>query len=111
MTLRICTVHGCPNPTDRGRCTEHRAEQRKAKGDRPHLHEHRRTREERIRSALDELCAYCHEPLLQGQDLELDHSTPYALDPTSEGDRIVHARCNSSAGGQLSHTLHPNTDR
>lgn len=30
----------------------------------------------------------------RSQRLELDHSTPLAVDPTSVGDVIVHAGCN-----------------
>lgn len=45
-------------------------------------------------------CMLCGEVMVQGQALDLDHSTPRALDPGSVGDRIVHASCNRSVGGR-----------
>ena len=39
--------------------------------------------------------------MLAHQALSLDHTVPLALDPSSVGDRIVHARCNQARGGRL----------
>jgi hypothetical protein len=39
-------------------------------------------------------CPICGELMKPGQPLDLDHSTPLAVDPTSKGDRMAHAACN-----------------
>lgn len=46
----------------------------------------------------DRLCPLCGEMMLESErgSLHLDHSVPLAIDPTSRGDRIVHAACNLS---------------
>jgi hypothetical protein len=73
--------------------------------------EHRRTREELLPHAYGTACPLCGEPMLRGQELDLDHSTAWALDPTSKGDRIVHESCpdgvhgNARAGGELGQQL------
>jgi hypothetical protein len=61
-------------------------------------HEHQKRRAKLLPDAYGTLCPLCGEPMLRGQELELDHSTKLMNDPTSKGDRIVHARCNERDG-------------
>ena len=63
--------------------------------------EHRRRRAELLPQAYGTRCPLCPRLMLRGEALDLDHSTPLVADPTSKGDRIVHATCNRSAGGRL----------
>jgi hypothetical protein len=44
-------------------------------------------------------CPRCSEPMLRGQALDLDHSTPLRTDRTSRGDRICHSHCNRAGLG------------
>lgn len=73
--------------------------------------DHRRRREELLPDAYGSACPLCGFPMLRGQELDLDHSSPHALDPSSVGDRIVHEVCpdgvhgNAVAGGQLRQTI------
>jgi hypothetical protein len=73
--------------------------------------DHRRRREELLPESYGNPCPLCGLPMLRGQELDLDHSTPYGVDPTSVGDRIVHEVCpdgihgNAVAGGELRVTL------
>jgi len=39
--------------------------------------------------------------MLATQKLELDHTQPLSHDPTSTGDRIVHATCNNRRGNRV----------
>lgn len=39
-------------------------------------------------------CGKCGLPMVKGQSLDLDHSTPLRDDPTAKGDRIIHTGCN-----------------
>lgn len=49
-------------------------------------------------------CAYCGQPMFRGQRLHLDHSVPRAVG--GEGPRrLVHGRCNESAGAKLGNRL------
>jgi hypothetical protein len=73
--------------------------------------DHRRRRDELLADAYGTLCPLCNLPMLRGQELDLDHSSPHALDPGSVGDRIVHEVCpdgihgNAVAGGELRQTI------
>lgn len=73
--------------------------------------EHVATRARLLPDAYGAACPLCGLPMLRGEELDLDHSTAHALDPTSKGDRIVHEVCpdgvhgNAVAGGQLGQAL------
>jgi hypothetical protein len=62
---------------------------------------HRRARARLLPQAYNTDCPLCERIMLRGQELDLDHSVPYVINPGSAGDRIVHAQCNRSAGGRL----------
>lgn len=49
-------------------------------------------------AAIGELCPLCGKVMLEGQALDLHHSTSPLLDPLSVGDAIAHASCNRRAG-------------
>lgn len=70
----------------------------------PYDADHQRRRAELLPAAYGTRCPLCPHLMLRGQALDLDHSTPLAVDPTSKGDRIVHATCNRSVGGRLART-------
>ena len=55
---------------------------------------HDATRARLLPLALGKPCPRCGEPMLAGQALDLGHSVPLRLDPTSRADRIEHADCN-----------------
>ena len=65
--------------------------------------QHRRTRELLLAMLADDTpCGICGKPMNRhDDDLGLDHTTPLAQDPTSKGDRIVHARCNRGRGARV----------
>lgn len=67
----------------------------------PYGVDHRRARARLLPKAYGKPCPLCGEVMLRGQDLQLDHSTALVENPSSRGDRIVHGRCNESAGGRL----------
>ena len=73
MTLSICSVHGCPEPTTSGKCKEHqRQAKRESENRRPRAHERgydsrwRRTRKRYL--ALHSHCVECGAPAT-----EVDH--------------------------------------
>lgn len=68
-------------------------------------YEHEQTRKRLLPEAYGKACPMCGEVMLKGQDLHLDHSVPLAEDPNSRGDRIVHQKCNTSAGGRLAQKI------
>lgn len=67
--------------------------------------QHQRTRRLLLPAAYNTPCALCGELMVRGQDLHLDHSQALAVNATSKGDRIVHAWCNTSAGGRLGRSM------
>lgn len=114
MTMRTCCVVGCPALIPAGirggRCPEHRAQARRARGNIPAYHQHRRIRARILAHAYGRACPMCGRPMHPGDDLDLDHTTPLALDARSRGDRIVHASCNRAAGGRLGSALRRGDD-
>lgn len=62
---------------------------------------HQQRRRELEPKAYGTVCPICSKLMLKGQSLDLNHSTPFAEDPTSVGDEMVHARCNRQEGGRL----------
>lgn len=67
--------------------------------------DHQARRAQLLPLAIGTECPLCGEVMLASDDLDLDHSTPYAVDRQAVGDRIVHSSCNRSAGGRLGHEL------
>lgn len=101
LRWRVCSVPGCPaqyrDATRNGRCPAHRAAQERDRGtsaQRGYGAAHRRRRAELLPLALGLPCPLCGAVMTAADALDLDHSTPLALDPGAVGDRIVHARCN-----------------
>ena len=100
MVSRYCVRHGIVPMTG---CPVCKLEKRRLRGtttSRGLGWEHQKRRAAGLPFAYGRLCALCGEVMLEGQPLDLDHSTPRAHDPASVGDRFVHASCNRSAGGR-----------
>lgn len=109
MGLKVCSTIGCPTLTSGTKCDECR---RKARARRGTTTEqglgwaHQKRKRELLPDAIGTLCPLgCGELMLEGQALDLDHSTPRVLNRAAHGDRIVHARCNRAAGARLGHEL------
>lgn len=66
--------------------------------------EHQRIRKQLLPTAYGHRCPICAQVMLQGQDLDLDHSTPIAFGGT-RADRITHAHCNRVRGNQTKRAL------
>ncbi|HET6908892.1 MAG TPA: hypothetical protein VFH54_06090 [Mycobacteriales bacterium] len=62
--------------------------------------EHQKLRRKLLPKAYGTPCGYCGQLMVRGQPLDLDHSTPRAFGGV-RGDRMVHRRCNQSAGGRI----------
>jgi hypothetical protein len=95
-----CGYQGC---TEVGECATHKA-MRQARANttsRGYGWRHQQTRAALAPKAAGTTCALCGQPIEAGQAVHLDHSTPLGIDRASKGDRMVHARCNASAGGEL----------
>lgn len=96
----------CPSlaTRDDGLCDEHRRAKEARRGSstaRNYGSEHRRTRKRLIRNKVGDDCPICGLPMLSGDGLEAEHSTPLRDVPTSVADRLVHARCNPRGGAGL----------
>lgn len=94
---RVCPTPGCPNLTAGGRCPTCQAKADKIRGSRQQRgydRAHETTRRRLLPHAYGRPCPLCHEPMLPGQPLDLDHTIPLAVDKRSRGDRITHAHCN-----------------
>jgi hypothetical protein len=61
---------------------------------------HRARRAALLPYAIGTPCPRCGAPMLQGQALDLGHSTALAHNPYALGDRIEHAHCNRQAGAR-----------
>ncbi len=73
--------------------------------------DHQRRRAALLPYAYGQPCPLCLKPMLRAQPLDLDHSTPLAINPNAKGDRIVHRHCNRSRGAGLRDTDEPRTSR
>lgn len=106
---RVCNVAGCPtqykDTTTSGRCPDHRTEAELARGSRQtrgYDRAHEIVRAALLPAAIGTPCPLCGRTMQQDEPLDLDHTVPLAVDPTSRGDRIVHASCNRARRVQLS---------
>lgn len=104
-TVRTCI--DCDVITDATRCQPCSAErQRRRDQERGSAHArgydraHKRTRIVLLSQAIGQPCPRCGEAMLEGQALDLGHSTARATDVDARGDRIEHAHCNRSAGAR-----------
>lgn len=99
--LNVCNQPGCPELVAAGgRCAAHRQQyeqQRGCRHQRGYDSTHEQTRRRLLPAAYGQPCPRCHKPMLPGQDLDLGHSIPLRIDPTSRADRIEHASCNRGA--------------
>jgi hypothetical protein len=59
---------------------------------------HQQRRDALIPYAIGTRCPLCNTTMTLTDKLALDHSTPLIYNPTSVGDRIVHAHCNEGRG-------------
>ncbi len=67
---------------------------------------HKAMRKRLLAAAYGQPCPLCGWPMLRSQRLDLDHIVPRALGGTlADGARIVHARCNRSAGARLGNSM------
>lgn len=100
-TVRVCSAAGCPELTTiEGRCALHRREAEVARGRRQtrgYDTEHDATRRRLLPDAYGRPCPRCGLPMLPTQPLDLGHTVPLRVDPTSRADRIEHASCNRAA--------------
>ena len=101
--MKPCVVPGCPELVAKGaRCRSH------GRGttttERGYGVEHQKRRALLLPAAIGTACPLCFEAMLADQALDLDHSVALVDDASSLGDRIVHARCNRSAGARLAAT-------
>jgi hypothetical protein len=94
MVTRTCLICGRAIPAGwGGRCELHGGGPRKSTVQRGYGWPHRRRRHELLASTpIGSPCPRCGEPMLPGQQLDLDHS-PLAPRP-GPGDRLAHASCN-----------------
>jgi hypothetical protein len=101
--IRVCARPGCPHLTATRYCAAHTT--LATTTSRGLGADHQRRRAQLIPAAISTRCPLCGELMQPGEPLDLDHSTPRALDSSSVGDRIVHASCNRAAGAKLGHEL------
>lgn len=72
----------------------------------PYGWDHRTTRARLIKLAYGKACPLCGATMWPPDwMLDLDHKTPIALGGSGPGGRIVHAKCNRSAGARLGNLL------
>lgn len=106
MSMRVCTVSGCPtifDATEGTRCSGHRKQTDRARGSRKQrgydANHDRLRRQWAPRVAAGTIrCARC--------GLYIGTGEPWALDHTDTRDGYLgpsHSRCNNSAGGKASH--------
>ena len=96
---KVCSDAGCGilHSNRGGRCHKHERAHDKQRGtasQRGYDSDHRSRRARLLPDAIGTLCPLCGDLMLPGQPLDLDHTIPLAVDPTSRGDRICHASCN-----------------
>ncbi|WP_146776700.1 hypothetical protein [Parafrankia sp. Ea1.12] len=58
-------------------------------------HEHRKTREKLLPAAVGSTCTRCHRPIVEGQDVHLDHT-----DDRTGYNGLAHDHCNVVAGAR-----------
>lgn len=66
---------------------------------------HQQLRKRLLPLAYGTLCPRCHQPMLKGQALDLDHEVPLALGGGGRS-RMAHRYCNRAAGARLRNTLY-----
>jgi hypothetical protein len=97
--MGTCSI--CNRVIEQGarRCQLHGGDQRGlTSAQRGYGHAHRMRRAALLPLAIGTSCPLCGQLMLAHQRLDLHHSVPLRLDPTSIADEIVHASCNR--GGQ-----------
>jgi len=103
MSLRVCSVPGCPVLCSGGRCPSCAKDADKARGTSTQRgygtkHINERAKWARIIARTPVSCARCHGPITSADEWQLDHNddrTGY-LGPSHKG-------CNLSAAGKASH--------
>lgn len=98
--MKVCAEPGCPELVERGpRCPSHQVE-RGSTSERGYGTQHQRDRRRLLPAAYGELCPFCDEVMVEGQELDFDHSTPVAHGGV-RADRFAHADCNRRAGATV----------
>jgi hypothetical protein len=98
MTLKACVI--CGTITTGPRCPNHGGNRRvMTTTQRGYGHQHQQRRAALLPHAIGTPCPICGKTMHPYQPLALDHSTRLVDNPSSVGDRIVHAHCNNAAGG------------
>lgn len=90
---RACPACGRIIEATATHCANHQPE-RATTSQRGYDGAHKRRRAQLLPLAIGDTCPLCGETMLADQELDLDHTIPLIADPTSIGDRIVHASCN-----------------
>lgn len=105
MTNRICTVPGCPEITDSGRCATHRREARRARGtttDQGLGWQHQQRRDQLLLDAIGTPCPDCGTMMTDPAHMVADHSDPRSTGARKPADRVHCRRCSDRQGGRLS---------
>lgn len=66
---------------------------------------HQKRRARLLPQAWGKPCPKCGKPMLQGQQLDLDHDLPRVLGGKAGEGQMAHAYCNRSAGARLGAAL------
>lgn len=116
MAARLCIEPGCNDVGTGTRCPTHTAARRPPPRQRQQANrdrdarrgnttergygsEHQARRARLLPTALGTACPICLNVMVQGQALNLHHSTPLAHGGR-HGDQIVHAACDQREGGK-----------
>jgi 5-methylcytosine-specific restriction protein A len=101
--MRVCLGPGCPQLTQRTRCTLHERERQRRRGtpaQRGYDQSYQRARRELLATAT--VCAWCGLPGRQGDPLTADHLVPLAHGGRTEGNLVAaHRSCNGRRGGMV----------
>lgn len=102
MARRACL--GCGKPGPGSYCE--RCKPRRPAGSttaRGYGADHQRRRRELLPAAIGTPCPLCHEIMTADEidELDLHHTVPRSIDPSSVGDAIAHADCNRRKGNRV----------
>ena len=97
--LRACVVCGTP-VAGSNRCAKHADTRRSmTTTQRGYGWQHRQRRAALLAQAIGTACPICGQTMQATDKLDLDHTEPLIVNPTSLGNRITHASCNRGGRG------------